>query len=71
MDNVIVVEIVHSSHDLLDSLGSIELGKLSLVADSVEKLSASCQLCDDVKLVLYYVSSVSPVALAANLGRCR
>jgi hypothetical protein len=52
MDNIIVVEVDDSCHNLLDGLRSVKLGKLSLVANSIEELSASCQLCDDVELVL-------------------
>lgn len=41
MDNVIIMQIVDSGHDLLDGLGSVELCELALVADSVEQLPAS------------------------------
>ena len=36
VDNIVLVEIVDGAQDLLNGLGGILLGKLSLFADSVE-----------------------------------
>lgn len=57
------MQIVDRGHNLLDSLRSIELGELSLVANSVKKLSTGCQLRHDIKLVLH----AFPVSLPAIL----
>lgn len=52
VDDLVLVEIVDSGKDLLDSLGGVLLGELALLADAVEKLSACRQLGDNVELIL-------------------
>jgi hypothetical protein len=52
MDDVVLVQIVDSAQNLLDGLRRILLGKLALLADSVEQLSSRRKLGDDVVLVL-------------------
>ena len=52
MDNVIVMQVVHRRQDFLDRLGCILLCEFAVLADAVEKLSASSQLGHDVVLVL-------------------
>jgi hypothetical protein len=37
---------------LLDGLGSIFFSELSLVADTIEQFTASCQLSNDIVFVL-------------------
>lgn len=46
-----MVKIIDSLQDLSDGLGGILLGKLALLADTIEKLAASSQLGHDVILV--------------------
>lgn len=46
------MKIIDSLQDLSDGLGGILLGKLALLADTIEKLAASSQLGHDVILVL-------------------
>ena len=41
MNNVPVVQVVDSLEDLLDSLRSVFLGELALIADPVKQLSTS------------------------------
>lgn len=52
MNDVLVVEIVYRFENLLDSLRSILFGELALVADPIEELTTSGQLCNDIVLVL-------------------
>lgn len=56
MDDVVIVQIVHSHHDLLDSLRCVLFCKLSLVADAVEELPTGGQLRDNVEFVLRSLS---------------
>mgnify|MGYP007115602214 CR=1 FL=1 len=52
MNDVALVQIVNSVKHLADSLRSILLRELSVLADSVEQLSAHGQLSDDIEFVL-------------------
>lgn len=52
MNNVVLVEEIDSKKNLLDSFSGILLGELALFADTVEKLAASSELCNNVELVL-------------------
>jgi hypothetical protein len=52
MDDVVLVEIVDGSQDLLDGLRGVLLGELALFANTIEELSASRELGHNVKLVL-------------------
>lgn len=56
MDNVVLVEVVDRLKDLSNRLGRILFCKLALLANTVEQLSSSSQLSDDVVLVLRFVS---------------
>jgi hypothetical protein len=49
--DIVAVEIVDSSKDLLDCLRGVLLGELALLANAVEQLAAGGQLGDDVVLV--------------------
>jgi len=51
--DVVVVKVVHGLKDLLHGMGSVFLCKLAILANPVEKLSASGQLSDNVVLVLH------------------
>ena len=53
MNDIVPVQVVDGLEDLLDGLGGILLGELSLLADTVEQLTACGKLCDDVELVLH------------------
>lgn len=52
MDDVVLVEVVDGTQDLLDGLRSILFRKFSLLADPVEELASRRKLSDDVVLVL-------------------
>jgi hypothetical protein len=52
VNNIVLVKVGHGVQDLLDSLGGVLFGEFALVANSVEQLSTSGELSDDVKLVL-------------------
>ena len=52
MDNIVLVQVVDRAQNLLDGLRSVFLGELALVANPVEQLSSSRELCDNVVLVL-------------------
>ena len=52
MDNIVVVEIIHSFKDLPYCLGSVFLRKLSVFAYSVKELSTGSQLRNDIVFVL-------------------
>lgn len=52
MYNIVIVQVVDGFQNFLDSPGSILFCKLSVLADAVEELASSCQLCDDVIFVL-------------------
>ncbi|CAF3466211.1 unnamed protein product [Fusarium graminearum] len=52
VNNVVLVEEIDSKKNLLDSFSGILLGELALFADTVEKLAASSELCNNVELVL-------------------
>jgi hypothetical protein len=52
VDNIVVVEVVDGIKHLSNSLSSVFLRKLSLVADTVEQLAAGRQLGYDVVFVL-------------------
>lgn len=56
VNNIPFVEIVDCLQDLSDRLGRILLCELALVAYTIEKLSTSGQLSDNVVLVLLRVS---------------
>jgi hypothetical protein len=51
MNDIVLVQIVDCLQNLLDGLRAILLGELALLADSVEQLSSSRKLGDDVVLV--------------------
>ena len=55
---VIVVKIINCLQDLLDCPGGIFLSELAVLADAVEEFASSCELCDNVVLVLRDESSV-------------
>lgn len=52
MDNIVLVQVIDRFQNLLDGLGPVLLSKLALLANSVEQLSTSRELCDDVVFVL-------------------
>lgn len=52
MDNVSFMKIVDCGQDLFDCLRCIFFCKLALVANSIEELSTSSQLSNDVVFVL-------------------
>ena len=52
MDDIIVVEIVHSLQDFSYGPSCILLCKLAIFADAVEELPACSKLGDDVVFVL-------------------
>jgi hypothetical protein len=52
VDDVVVVQVVDSLEDLSDSLGSVLLRELSLLANAVEQLAACGQLGHDVIFIL-------------------
>lgn len=52
MNDIVLVQVIDSAEHLLDSLRSILLGKLALLRNSIEQLSSSRKLRDDVVLVL-------------------
>jgi hypothetical protein len=54
--NVVLVEVVDCLEDLSNRLGRVLFGELSLLANAVEQLSTSRQLCHDVILVLLAIS---------------
>lgn len=66
MNYVIEVEVIHGFEDLPDCLGGVFLCKLAILADTVEQLSTSSQLCDDVVLVL-----TQPIKYQAYAARGR
>ena len=52
MDDIVVVEVIDGIEDLANRFGSVLFSEFSLLADSVEQLSASRQLGHNVVLVL-------------------
>jgi hypothetical protein len=52
VDDIVVVEVIHSVEHLPNCLSSILLRELALVADAVEQLAAGCQLGYNVVFVL-------------------
>ena len=52
MNNVVLVEKVDSKKDLFNGLSGILLGELALFTDTVEKLAARSELCNNVKFIL-------------------
>jgi hypothetical protein len=52
VNDVVLVKIVDSFHDLPDGLRRILLGEFALLGDAVEELSSRRQLGDNVVLVL-------------------
>lgn len=56
MNNVALVEVVYCVQHLTNGLRRIFLCELSIVTDSVEQLSAGCQLGDNVEFILHSVS---------------
>lgn len=52
MDDVVLMEVVDSTQNLLDGLRSILFREFSLLADPVEKLSSRRQLSYNVVFVL-------------------
>ena len=58
MDNIVVVEVVHGFEDLPYRLRTVLLSEAALIDDALEQLTAECELCDNVELVLHgYVSN--------------
>lgn len=53
VDNLVLVEVVDGVKDLLNRLGSVLFGKLSLFANSLEELSAGGELGNNIELVLH------------------
>ena len=56
MDNIVIVEVIHGFNDLANSLRGVFLGESSALTDSVEQLSSSSQLSDNIVFVLAFVS---------------
>lgn len=52
MDNVVLVQVVNSIENLSDCLRGILFCEFTLLAYAIEKLSAGCELSDDIVLVL-------------------
>lgn len=52
MNNVVLVEKVDSKKDLFNGLSGILLGELALFTDTVEKLAARSELCNNVEFIL-------------------
>jgi hypothetical protein len=50
--DVVLMEITHCVEHFANDLGCILLGELSVLADTIEKLSSGSKLSDDVVLVL-------------------
>lgn len=68
MYNIVLVKIVDCAEDLLDGLGSVLFSEFALVANTVEQLSSSCQLGDNVEFVLVGVSFLRYVAVRADMS---
>lgn len=64
VDNVPLVQVVHSIENLSNGLRSILLRELAVFANSVEQLSTRGQLRDNVELVLRF----EPVDEVDNVG---
>jgi hypothetical protein len=52
MDNIVLVQVIDRLQNLFNSLRTVLFGELALLANSVEQLSTSRELCDDVVFVL-------------------
>ena len=52
MDNIVLVQVIDRFQDLFNGLRTVLFSELALLANSVEQLSTSRELCDDVVLVL-------------------
>jgi len=52
VDDIVLMQIVDGTQDLLNSLRCVFLGEFALLANPVEQLSSSRKLGDDVILVL-------------------
>lgn len=52
VNDFILVEVVDGAEHLLDCLGGVLLGKLALLADTVEQLAAGGELGHNVEFVL-------------------
>lgn len=59
MDDVVLVEVVDGTQDLLDGLGSIFFCEFSLLADPVEELASRRKLSNDIVFVLEEAKLVS------------
>jgi hypothetical protein len=57
--DILAVKVINSSEDLFDSLRSILLGELALLADTIEQFPTSSELCNNVVLVLRKRMAVS------------
>jgi len=53
MDNIVVVEVVNGFEDLPYRLRAVLFGEATLIDDALEQLTAECELCDNVELVLH------------------
>jgi len=56
VDNILLVEIVYGLKYLSDRLRRVLLRELALLTDAIEELSARCEFCDNVVLVLSSIS---------------
>jgi hypothetical protein len=52
VDNVVLVQVVNGLEDLSDCFCGILFCEFTLLAYAIEKLSAGCELSDDIVLVL-------------------
>ena len=53
MHHIVLMKVVDGAEHLFDRLGSVLLGELALVADTIEKFATGSKLGDDVELFLY------------------
>lgn len=65
MNDIVVVEIVHSLEDLSDGLRGVFLCESSLLTDAVEKLSSCGQLRNDIVFILNQLST----PISKNFGQ--
>jgi hypothetical protein len=63
MDNIVVVEIVNSFEDLSYCLRAVLFREATFVDDALEKLTAECELCDNVELILQDRVSIAQLLL--------
>jgi len=68
MDNILRMQIVNSFEDLSYCVCRVFLGEATLFADTVEQLTTSCQLCDDVVFVLSNLHQQCPCCASFYLS---